>query len=120
VSWTSALAGGGNVTPADIVDFHRQYRSLPIVSLAQSIERDPLVSIDDYQGMYTLVSHLVDVHGYRRIALICGPEGHLYAHQRYQAFVDALKEKGLSPNPDLITPMMSWEKGAEAIARLLV
>ncbi|MEW5960693.1 MAG: substrate-binding domain-containing protein, partial [Chloroflexota bacterium] len=56
---------------------------------------------------------------YKRVALVRGPEGHPYAQERYYAFLDALQEKGLSPNPALISPPMSWEKGAEAMGVLL-
>jgi signal transduction histidine kinase/CheY-like chemotaxis protein/AraC-like DNA-binding protein len=117
VSWTSALAG--TATPEEVVGFHRDYHPLPIVSLASPIDDDPMVSIDGYQGMRDLIAHLVDVHHYRRIALICGPEGHPYALERYHAFLDALKEKGLEPDLNLVSPPCSWEKGAESMRVLL-
>lgn len=117
VSWTSALAG--TLTTDEIVDFHGRYQPLPIVSLAQPLQDSPLVSINSYLGMRALVSHLVDVHSYRRLALIRGPEGHPYELERFHAYLDALKEKGLSADEALITPAMAWEKGAEAIRVLL-
>jgi signal transduction histidine kinase/DNA-binding LacI/PurR family transcriptional regulator/AraC-like DNA-binding protein len=117
VSWTSALAG--TLTSEEVIHFHRRYHSLPIVSLASPLGHGSLVSIDGYQGMRALVFHLVDVHDYRRVALIRGPEGHPYALERYHAYLDALKTRGLSPDPALITPTMNWEKGAEAMRVLL-
>jgi DNA-binding LacI/PurR family transcriptional regulator len=69
VSWASALSGAGTATPEEIVQFHQRYCSLPTVSSASSIGYGPMVSIDGYQGMKSLVSHLIDVHGYRRISL---------------------------------------------------
>jgi DNA-binding LacI/PurR family transcriptional regulator len=109
VSWSSALTG--TVTSEQVVDFHRRYQPLPIVSLASPLGHGSLVSIDGYQGMRALIFHLVDVHNYRRVALVRGPEDHPYALERYQA---ALKQRGLSPDPTLITPHVSWERGAEA------
>ena len=117
VSWTSALAG--TATPQEVANFHRDYRPLPIVSLASPIDDDPMVSIDGYQGMRDLINHLVEVHHYRKIALIRGPESHPYAEERYHAFLDALKENGLTPNLNLVTPPDSWEKGAEGMLVLL-
>lgn len=117
VSWTSALAG--TLTPGDIVEFHRRFHPIPVVSLAQPLGDSPLVSINSYHGMRALIFHLVDVHNYRRLALIRGPEGHPYELERYHAYLDALTEKGLSPDPTLITPAMAWEKGAEAMRVLL-
>ncbi|GAB4529681.1 MAG: substrate-binding domain-containing protein [Anaerolineae bacterium] len=117
VSWTSALAG--TATPQEVIHFHQRYHPLPVVSLASPLGHGSLVSIDGYQGMRALVFHLIDVHNYRRIALIRGPEGHPYALERYHAYCDALKTRGLSPDPALITPTMSWEKGTEAMRVLL-
>jgi len=119
VSWTSAMAGGGAVMPQEIIDFHQRYSPLPIVSLALPLGHGSMVSINGYQGMHALVSHLFDVHDYHKIALIRGPEGHPYAQERHDAFLDALKEKGLAPDPDLITPPTRWEKGAETTQILL-
>lgn len=117
VSWTSALAG--IAPPEEIITFHQRYRPLPTVSLAYPLGHGRLVSIDGYQGMRALIFHLVDVHTYNRIALIRAPTNHPYAQERYHAFLDALKEKGLTPDPTLISPAVNWEQGAEAMRVLL-
>ena len=119
VCWASALAGVGTVTSDELIQFHKRYREMPTVSLAAPIEYCPLVAIDSYFGMQSLVSHLVDFHHYKKIALVRGPEGHPYALERNQAFVDILKEKDLSFNPELISPMVNWEEGAEAMEVIL-
>jgi len=117
VSWVSTFAGP--MKADEVVEFHRRFESLPIVSLASPVGRGSMVSIDGDQGMHALISHLVDVHHYRKIALICGPEGHPYAKERHRVYLGALREKGLTPNPALITPNVSWEKGSEAMQVLL-
>lgn len=117
VSWTSALAG--TVTSEEVAGFHQRYHPLPVVSLASPLPHSPLVSINDCEGMRALLFHLFDVHGLRRVALIRGPDGHPYALERYQAYLDTLKEKGLWPDPALITPAVSWENGADAMRVLL-
>lgn len=117
VSWTSALAG--IAPPDEIITFHQRYHPLPTVSLAYPLGHGHLVSIDGYQGMRALIFHLVDVHAYGRVALIRGPANHPYAQERYHAFLDALKEKGLTPDPALISPAVNWEQGAEAMRALL-
>ncbi len=117
MSWTSALAGAA--TPEEVITFHQHYQPLPIVSLASPLGHGSLVSIDGYHGMRALIFHLIDVHNYRRVAFIRGPEGHPYALERYHAYLDALKKRGLSPDPTLITPYASWEKGSEAMRVLL-
>ncbi len=117
ISWTSALAG--IAPPDEIITFHQRYQPLPTVSLASPLGHGHLVSIDGYQGMRALIFHLVDAHAYGRIALIRGPASHPYAQERYHAFLDALKEKGLTPDPALISPPVNWEQGAEAMRALL-
>ncbi len=117
VSWTSALAGAA--TAAEVAELHGRYHPLPIVSLAWPLEHGSLVSINGYQGMHDLVSHLVDVHDYRRVVFLRGPESHPYALERYHAYLDALKEKGLDPDPALVAPSLGWQKGAQAMRVLL-
>lgn len=119
VCWTSALAGVGTVTSQEIICFQRRYQDMPMVSLSAPIEDCPLVAIDGYFGMQSLVTHLVDDHNYKKIALIRGPEGHPYALERYHAFTDILKDKGLSLDPALVSPMVNWEEGAQAMQAFL-
>ncbi len=117
VTWSSSLVGV--VGPADIQAFHQRYQNLPTVSLAQSMEGMPTVSVDSYHGMSALVTHLIEVHGYQRLAFIRGPEGHYYAQERYRAYLDTLQFHHLPFIPELVTRPLRWEAGAEAINYLL-
>ena len=117
LSWPSTLAG--QVTPDEVVEFHRKFQPLPIVSLASPVGRAAMVTIDGGPGMRALVAHLVDVHGYKRIALVRGPEGHPYALERYQVFLGALQAKGIKEDPALVSPGVAWERGSEAMLVLL-
>ena len=98
ITWSSAL--GGVVGPAEVNAFHQRYRPLTMVSLAQFMEGMPTVSVDSYLGMRALLTHLIEEHGYHRLAFIRGPEGHYYAQERYRAYLDALKFYGLPFIPD--------------------
>ncbi|MEZ4645635.1 MAG: substrate-binding domain-containing protein [Chloroflexota bacterium] len=117
VIWTSALVGA--TRPQEVADFRQLYHPLPIVDLASSSKYGPRVTIDGNQGMRALLIHLIEDHGYQRIALIRGPENHPYALERYRAFVETVREKGLSPDERLISPAVSWSRGAEAMSVLL-
>jgi signal transduction histidine kinase/DNA-binding LacI/PurR family transcriptional regulator/AraC-like DNA-binding protein len=117
IVWTSALAGSASAQELD--DFRQAYGAIPVVDLAASTGSGPMVTIDGRQGMRALLFHLIEEHGYRRIALIRGPEGHLYASERHRAFLAALQEKGLAPDERLISPPLGWNTGAEAMAALL-
>jgi len=93
ITWASSL--GGVVGVAEINSFHARYHGLPIVSLAQFMEGTPTVSIDSYHGMRALLEHLIQNHGYQRIAFIRGPAEHFYAQERYLAYLDTLQDHNL-------------------------
>jgi len=117
ITWSSSL--GGVLGPAEIRAFHRRYQSLPMVSLAQFMEGMPTVSVDSYLGMRALLAHLIEEHGFRRLAFIRGPEEHYYAQERYRAYLDSLQTLDLPLVPELVTRPLPWEAGAEAIGILL-
>src|SRR5512146_964760 len=117
ITWASTL--GGVLGPAEIQSFHQRYQSLPMVSLAQFMEGMPTVSVDNYLGMRALLAHLIEKHGFRRLAFIRGPEEHYYAQERFRAYLDSLQAFNLPLIPELITRPLPWEAGAEAIKILL-
>jgi len=117
ITWSSSL--GGVLGPAEIKAFHQRYQTLPMVSLAQFMEGTPTVSVDSYLGMRALLTHLIEEHGFKRLAFIRGPEEHYYAQERYRAYLDSLQALGLPLDPKLVTRPLPWEAGAEAIGILL-
>ncbi len=117
VTWASTLSGV--VSSSDINIFHQRYQPLPIVSLAQFMEGMPTISLDSYHGMRVLLEHLVKDHGYQRLAFIRGPEEHVYAQERYRAYLDTLQAYHLPLIPELVTRPLRWESGVEAVKILL-
>ena len=117
ITWSSSL--GGVLGPAEIRAFHQRYQPLPMVSLAQFMEGMPTVSVDSYLGMRALIAHLIEEHGFCRLAFIRGPEEHYYAQERYRAYLDALQAFNLPLIPELVTRPLPWEAGVAAIEILL-
>lgn len=119
VSWASSL--GGSLEHTEVEGFHRRYHPLPIVSITLPMPGIPTVSIDSYQGIRDMIAHLVEFHGYRRLAFIRGPEGHYYAQERYQAYTDTLRAYGLALDPGLVTTPgdFALSTGIEGIRQLL-
>ncbi|MBN2388426.1 MAG: substrate-binding domain-containing protein [Anaerolineales bacterium] len=117
VTWASSL--GGVLGPSEINLFHQRYQTLPMISLAQFMEGTPTVSVDSYHGMRALLEHLIQDHGYTRLAFIRGPEEHYYAQERYRAYLDTLQAHNLPLLPELVTRPLRWEAGTEAIRILL-
>jgi len=117
ITWSSSL--GGVLGPAEIRAFHQRYQPLPMVSLAQFMEGMPTVSLDSYFGMRALLAHLIEEHGFQKLAFIRGPEEHYYAQERYRAYLDSLQAFNLPQIPELVTRPLRWESGAQAIEILL-
>lgn len=74
--------------------FLERFRDIPHVVLEDEDEGNYIIS-DNYQGMQTIVQHLIEDHGYKKVAFIAGPEGNLDAEQRKNAYVDTMKAHGL-------------------------
>jgi LacI family transcriptional regulator len=74
---------------------------LPMVSVDDQKEPTdiPWVGIDNRGGGYTAVRHLIRL-GHRRIGHIRGP--YACSEERYQGYLDALREAGIEPDPSLV------------------
>ncbi len=119
IFWASSLSS--YVGPGYIQDFCDRYRPLPMVCIGMPMERIPSVILDSYQGMRSVLLHLIKEHGRRRIAFLRGPELHYEADLRYKAYLDLVKEYELDDDPRLIGPPTQWwqPSGTEA-AKILV
>jgi PAS domain S-box-containing protein len=101
-------------------DFCERYRPLPMVSVSLALEGIPSVLVDNDVGLRDEIAHLIEDHGYRRIAFIRGPAGHQEAEQRYRIYTEVLSEHGLPLDPELVAPGdFTIGKGEEAIRLLL-
>lgn len=82
-------------------DYGKQYleyfRNVPCVLINEQTDRPNWTSIivDNYNGMYELVEHLVRDHGYHNFAFLAGPSGNTDACQRKRAFLDVMKKYDL-------------------------
>lgn len=113
----------GTVFPGNGEDFQALrnfYRSVPIVSLSAPLEGVHSLLVENKQGMCDLVRHLIEDHGYQRIAFFQGPEEIREARLREQAYKELLEEYGLLVNPDLIVKSGFGQSGGRiAMEQLL-
>ena len=98
------MGGGLNawINKKETWTFIERFHPMPIVTTGIILEGIPGVTVDNYHGMYEVVTHLVTVHDRRRIAFIRGPVNHQEALERYQAYLDVLKEYGIPFDPELV------------------
>ncbi|MBN1698058.1 MAG: substrate-binding domain-containing protein [Spirochaetales bacterium] len=82
-------------------DFFARFDYIPLVSIATQMENVPSVVVDNELGMRDLMNHLIEVHGYRRLAFIGGPEHNADATQRLYVYKDVLRLSGIEYDQDL-------------------
>lgn len=77
------------------------------------------VGIDNQQGAYEAVRHLLDL-GHRRIAVIKGPDVNLEVQARIAGYMQALEESGVAPDPGLLFEgAFTYESGVAATKAVL-
>jgi PAS domain S-box-containing protein len=119
IIWSSILDWA--VESEEMEAFCKGFRPLPVVSVGREMEGVPSILVDNYQGMREDVAHLVEVHGYRRIAFIRGPKGSQEENLRYRAYADVLAEHDIPLDSKLVTPHSGWERvDGHAMVRLLL
>jgi DNA-binding LacI/PurR family transcriptional regulator len=90
---------GALASQEERVAFCRRYEPLPIVSMDVALTGIHSVLKNDYQAMRDALTHLIEVHGYRRIVFVRGPQDHPVAQDRYRAYTDALAGYGCPSMP---------------------
>jgi signal transduction histidine kinase/DNA-binding LacI/PurR family transcriptional regulator len=108
------------VQPEDLRAFSDQYGSLPIVTQSVPLDGASMLIPDNVEGMRGVVRHLIQEHGYKRIAFIRGLREQIDAEQRFQAYQDELKAHNLRLEDELVVQGdYTTESGSTAIQILL-
>lgn len=92
----------GFTSRASSSDFLMRYHAGPMVGIVTIDPRVPHISADNLQAMRAVLTHLIEQHNYRRIAIIRGPLHQHEADERFQAYCDVLAEYGLPLDPELV------------------
>ena len=73
--------------------FAKRYNSRPLVLVSDKVELPNCHNIiaDNRQGMYDMVSHLIEEHGCRKILFMRGPRRNIDAIERLQGYLDAMQ-----------------------------
>lgn len=64
----------------------------------------PCVTFENKLGARQLIDHLIETHGYRRIAFLAGPEGHEDSYWREMGYRESLAAHGIPFDPTLVVP----------------
>ncbi|HYW83393.1 MAG TPA: substrate-binding domain-containing protein, partial [Spirochaetia bacterium] len=88
-------------TPEELRAYIQRFDGIPKVSIGARIDGVPSVLIDNRVGILDAMEHLADVHGFRRIAFLKGPEMNGEATARFAAYQEAVHTHGLDEDPGL-------------------
>ncbi|MFZ6029045.1 MAG: response regulator [Chloroflexota bacterium] len=80
----------------------QRYAPLPMVNLQWPIPGIPTIHNDVYDAMYDTMKHLVDVHGFCRIAWISRAENDPNEQEMFRAYQHVLAERKIPFDPQLI------------------
>jgi sigma-B regulation protein RsbU (phosphoserine phosphatase) len=122
VSGLIILAGtmGNYVGTDELARYCERYRPLPMCSVGIALPGMPCVLVDNQRGMRNLIVHLLQVHGYRRLAFIRGPSVNTEAERRYRVYREVLGEYGIPLEPQLVVEGdFQFSAGRTAIRTLL-
>jgi PAS domain S-box-containing protein len=117
-----AMSGsiGQFVGPEQLKEFYAHFQPLPMVSIAMAVDGIPNVLTDSLIGVKDSINHLIEVHHFRQIAFLRGPETNPEAEQRYETYVKTLAEHAIPFKPELVVSGdYLGPAGAEAVRLLL-
>ena len=115
---TSDIAYG--TSAAELKTFSDIYGTIPTVTQSVVLQGATMFVPDNAEGVRATVRHLIEEHGYKRIAFICGIHGQVDAEQRFQGYKDELKAHELRYDEDLVVDGdYTADSGRDAIATLL-
>lgn len=106
--------------PEELKAFSEVYKGIPIVTQSVEMEGASIFVPDNAEGMRAMVRHLIEDHGYKRIAFIRGIEGQLDARQRFQAYKDELKAHNLRFDENLVVDGDYTNESGRAAIRILL
>jgi len=88
----------------DVDEFVARFKGIPTLVLGDSVEDPDVPHLigGNYSGMKECVRHLVEDHGYRKIAFVGGPKRNYDSNRRLQAYKDVLTEHGIEIDENMI------------------
>jgi len=93
---------GHGPSPEDIKNFCRMFAPTPVASFAVPAEGVSSFTADNTGGMRSVIRHLIEVHGYKRIAYFRGTPGQMEADQRFDAYKEELKAHKIPFDENLV------------------
>ena len=111
---------GHGSSSEDIKNFCRVFAPTPVASFAVQAEGVSSFIADNIGGMRAVIRHLIEVHGYKRIAFVRGLKGQLEADQRFDAYREELKAHNIRFDEHLVVEGDYSPESGRAAVRILL
>ncbi len=85
-----------------VLAFIESFHPIPVVLIGNEAKNHPCVIEDNKGGMTKLMRHMIEDHGFRKIAFIRGPYTSQEAEQRFSAYRDVLVEYGIDYDEKIV------------------
>ena len=89
-----------------------KFKNTPSVCISLAVDGIPCVLTDNRKAMADTINHLIEFHGYQRIAYIGGPLANPEAVERLEGYRNALDAHGIVFDPSLV---VEGDVGAEDV-----
>ena len=88
----------------DVDEFVARFKGIPTLVLGDYVEDPDVPHLigGNYSGMKECIRHLVEDHGYRKIAFMGGPRRNYDSNRRLKAYKDVLTEHGIPVEESMI------------------
>ena len=85
-----------HLVPAEqLKEFSNKYSPLPVVTIGNQIEGVSSVYVDNTVGMYEIMKHLIEEHGYTEFAYFSGPRTNEENRSRFRGYTRCLEDHNI-------------------------
>ncbi|MBO6108629.1 MAG: EAL domain-containing protein [Eubacterium sp.] len=92
----------------------------PVICIEKESEYFPSVCTDGYNSIVSVITHLIEVHGYKDIAFLTGKKWHPHSQLRLKAFLDTMNSHGYRVPDDRVIYGDFWYKSGEVCVEQLL
>lgn len=97
----------------ELFEYIEERTEAPVITLRRQWKDYPCVLAEDSGSIQKIVRHLVDVHGFRRIAFMSGTKGHPDAEHRLADYREGIESCGIPYKEELVFYGDFWKKAAK-------
>lgn len=91
-----------NINASEFKTFLSSFGDKKIINIGQKIAGISSITTNNRELMKSIVKHLIEIHGLKKLAFLKGPEENFEARERFLGFCEVMEEYNLKVDPELI------------------